>query len=170
MISFGRSLLGEFFQFVVVDGFGFLGHAVRNDLVRLAGKIQMMPVRKMPAMREIQPENGIARLQHRGVGLHVGLRSRMRLNVGMLRTEQLLRPVARQVLDDIGKLAPAVIALAGISLGILVREHRPRSFEHSLADEILRGDQFESFVLAASLVVDGGGNLRIVFVQRTVHR
>ena len=129
----------------------------------------MMPVREMPAMRQVQPQNRVARLQDRRVGLHVGLRSGMRLHVGMLRAEELLRPVARQVLDDIGKLAAAVVTLAGISLGILVREHRARSFEHGFADEVFRGNQFQALVLAASFVVDGGGNLRIAFEQRTVH-
>src|SRR6185503_3774697 len=36
--------LGNLLKIVVVDSFGFLGDAVRNDLVGFAGKIQMMPV------------------------------------------------------------------------------------------------------------------------------
>ena len=79
----------------------------------------------------------------------------------MLGAEQLLRPVARQILDDVGELAAAVIALAGISLGILVRKHRAGRFEHGFADKVLGGDQFQAFVLAAGFVVDGSGNLRI---------
>ena len=161
--------LGKLLQFVVVDRLGFFGHAVRNDLVSLAGKIQMMPVREVPAVRQIQSENRIARLQHRGVGFHVGLRPGMRLHVGMLGAKKLLGAVARQVLDDIGKLAAAVIAFAGISFGILIGKHRASCFEHGFADEVFRGNQFQSFVLAAGFVVDRGGNLRIVFVQRAVH-
>jgi hypothetical protein len=41
----------------------------------------------------------------------------------MLGAEKLFRPVTGKVLDDIGKLAAAVVALAGISLGIFVGEH-----------------------------------------------
>ena len=44
----------------------------------------------------------------------------MRLDVDILGAEQFLRPVARQIFDDIDELAAAVIALAGITLGILV--------------------------------------------------
>src|ERR1039457_2491930 len=47
-----RALLyGELFQFVVVDGFRFFRDPIRNDLVRLAGKIQAMPVRPVAALR-----------------------------------------------------------------------------------------------------------------------
>ena len=47
----------------------------------------MMAVREVTAMRQIQSENGVARLQHCGIGLHVRLRSGMRLHVGMLGAE-----------------------------------------------------------------------------------
>ena len=120
----------------------------------------MMAVGEVSAMGEIQAENRVAGLQDGGVRLHVGLRSGVRLHVGMLGAEQLLRAIARQVLDDVGELASAVVALAGISLGILVGEDRARSFEHGLADKILRGDQLQAFVLAAGFVVDGGGDLQ----------
>ena len=152
--------LRDLFQIVVVDGLGFFGDAVRNDLVRLAGKIQGMPVRQMTAMRQIQAENGVARLQDRGIRFHVGLRSGMRLHVGVFGAEQLLRAVARQVLDNVGELAAAVIAFAGISLGILVREDGARGFEHGFADEVFRGNQFQALVLAAGFIVDGGGDLQ----------
>src|SRR6478672_13658979 len=54
-------------EFVVVDGLGFLRDAVRNDLVSLAGKIQMMAVREMATMREIQTQNRVSGLEHRGI-------------------------------------------------------------------------------------------------------
>src|SRR5580700_3053999 len=41
----GTFLLRQLFQRIVVDGLGFLSHPVRDNLVRLAGEIQMMPVR-----------------------------------------------------------------------------------------------------------------------------
>ena len=36
----GTFLLGKLLQIVVIDGFRFLGHAVRNDAIRLAGKFR----------------------------------------------------------------------------------------------------------------------------------
>src|SRR5713101_646038 len=83
--------------------------------------------------------------------------------------EQLFRAVTRQIFDDVGVLAATVIALSGISLGILIREYRARRFEHSFADEIFRSDQFEAFVLTASFVVNGCGDLRIALVERDIH-
>src|SRR5579872_2660658 len=66
-------LLRKLLEFVVVDGLGLFGDAVRNDLVRLAGKVEVMAVRKVPAMGQIQSENRISRLKDGGVGFHVGL-------------------------------------------------------------------------------------------------
>ena len=56
----GPFFFGEPLQFVVVDGLGFLGYAVGNDLVSLAGKIQVMAVREVAAMRQIEAENRVA--------------------------------------------------------------------------------------------------------------
>src|SRR5579864_5771120 len=58
----GLLLLGELFQLVVVDGLRFFGDAVRNDLVSLARKIEVMSMSKMATMRQIKPKNGVARL------------------------------------------------------------------------------------------------------------
>ena len=129
-----------------------------------------MPMGEMPAVRQVQTEDGIARLQHRGISLHVCLRSGMRLHVGVLRSEQLLGSVSRQVLHDVGKFATTVIALAGIPFGILIGEHRPHCFKHRFADEVLGCDQLQPFMLAANFIVDGGSDLRICLVQRARHR
>src|ERR1700730_1477507 len=55
-------LFGQLLQLVVVNRLGFPGDSVRDDLVSLARKIQMMPVGEMPAMRQVQAQNRIARL------------------------------------------------------------------------------------------------------------
>src|SRR5271157_5599169 len=58
--------LGNTFQIVIVDGLGFLGYAVGNDLVGLAGKVQRMAVTEVAAMRQVQAENGVSGLNDRG--------------------------------------------------------------------------------------------------------
>src|SRR5271169_939880 len=93
----------------------------------------------------------------------------MWLHVSMLRAKKLLDPLAREIFDDVGKFASAVIALAGIALRILVGEHGPGSLKHSLADEVFRSDQLQAFVLAADFVVDSVRNLGINFVERAGH-
>ena len=55
--------LGNLLQLVVIDGLGFFGHAVGNDLVGLAGEVQRMSVRQVAAVREIQSQHGVARLE-----------------------------------------------------------------------------------------------------------
>src|SRR3954465_6529534 len=52
--QFRAFLLSQLLQFVVVNRLRLFGHAVRDDLVSLAGKVQMMAVRQMSAVREIE--------------------------------------------------------------------------------------------------------------------
>src|SRR5207253_10298174 len=107
----------------------------RDDLVCLAGEIQRVPMRQVPAMSEIQSKYRVAGLQHGRISGLIGLRSRVRLYVGILRAKKFLGPLARQFLPHVGKLASAVIALAGIPFRIFVGEYGPGSLKHSLAHE-----------------------------------
>ena len=167
--QFRTFLFRDPLQFVVIDRLGFFRDTVGNDLVGLSGKIQMMPVRKVSAMRKVQSENRIARLNHRRIGRHVRLRSRVRLHVRVLGAEELFGAVARQVLDDVGKLAAAVVPLARIPFRIFVREDRTHRLEHGFAHKILRSDQLQAFMLAAGFVINRSGNRWVDFVQRTRH-
>ena len=77
--------------------------------------------------------------------------------------------MARAIASDLGdvdELAAAVIALAGIALGVLVRHHRAGGFEHGGADEVFRGDQLEPFGLPPRFVGDGGGDFGIGLGER----
>ncbi len=88
----------------------------------------------------------------RHVGGGVGLRAGVRLHVGVLGAEDLFGAVAGEVLDDIGELAAAVVALAGVAFGVLVGEDGSGGFENGAADEVLRGDHLQALVLAVNLV------------------
>ena len=165
----GALFFGKLLQVVVIDGLSFLGHSVGDDAISLSREIEMVPVREVAAVRQVQTENGVAGLQHCGVSFHVGLRSGVWLDVGVFRSEKLLGTFAREVFHYVGELAPSVVALAGIAFGILIGEHRAHGFQHGFADEIFRGDQFQSFVLAADFVVDGRSHLGIGFVERAGH-
>ena len=120
-----------------------------------------MPVRQMPAVGQIEPQNRIAGRTQRHIGRRVGLRAGVRLHVHMLRAEEPLGAVARQVLHHIGELASAVVALAGIALGVLVGEDRARRLQHRAADKVLRGDHLQPLVLAQNLLLNLAGNLRV---------
>src|SRR5579863_5503642 len=114
--------LGKLFQVVVIDGLGFLGYAVGHNAISLSGKVEMVTVCKVASVRQVQAENGIARLQDGGVRLHIGLRSGVRLDVGVVCSEKLFRALSGQVLDDVCELAAAVIAFPRIALGVLIRK------------------------------------------------
>ena len=102
----------------------------------------------------------------RHVGGGVGLRAGVRLHVGMLGAEELLGAVAGQVLDDVGELAAAVVALAGIAFRVFIGEDGAGGLEHGAGDEVLAGDHLQAFVLAAAFVLDGGGDFGIDFSER----
>src|SRR5437667_4543770 len=102
----------------------------------------MMTVREVAAMREVETKYGIAWLQHSRICFHVGLRSSVGLHISVLGAKEFFCPLACQIFNDICKLTAPVIALSGISLGILIREHRTHSFQHSFADEVFGCDQF----------------------------
>ena len=114
-----------------------------------------MPVRQMAAVREIHSQDLIAVLKRRHQHSHVRLSSGMRLNIRVLSSEHLFRPVDRGLFDNICEFASAVITLARITFGILVRKNRAHRLQHGFGNKILRCDQFQAVRLSANLVVDG---------------
>ena len=108
------------------------------------------------------PRNVSPGSQHREVDGHVGLRARVRLDVGVIGAEELLGAIARDVLDDVDLLAATVVALAGKPLGVLVGEHGTGGLEHRQRDEVLGGDQLDGAALASELGVDGGRDLGVL--------
>src|SRR5581483_6840118 len=163
--------VGEAIELVVIDPLVLFFHAVRDDRVQLAGKIQWMPMREVAAVRQVHAEDGVAGLEQREVHRHVRLRARMRLHVGMLGAEQCLRPRDGGALDDVDVLAAAVIAATRVAFGVFVREHRTGGFEDRTADEVLRRDQFETVILPVQFVLDGVGDLGIRLAQAAqIHR
>ena len=55
-------LVRQPFQIIIVNGLSFLGHSIRNDAISLAREIQMMAVGEVASVREVKPQDGIARL------------------------------------------------------------------------------------------------------------
>ena len=144
-----------------VDALGGAVQAVVDDPVELAGEVERHPVRQVAAGVEVQAEDGVPRLQHGHVRGHVGLAARVRLDVGRLGAEELLRPLDGQGLHLVHHLAAAVVALAGVPLGVLVGQGRADGLHDRGADEVLRGDELEPFLLALGLLPDQGGDVRV---------
>src|SRR5205823_6807302 len=91
-------------------------------------------------------------------------------NIGVLGAEEFFRAIAREVLNNVSKLATPVVSFPRITFGVLVRKHGAHSLENGFADKVLRGNQLKPFVLTAYFVADRGSDLRINLVERAVHR
>jgi hypothetical protein len=116
----------------------------------------------MSAMSQVHAEDRIARLAGGKIHCHVGLRSGMRLDIGVLGAEQLFGAINGQLLSYVDKLATTVIALRRIAFRVLVRQHGTLHFEHSFADKILRGNELQAEFLPLGLMVDRSGNIGII--------
>ena len=158
----GRPVLpGQAFDLGHVDPVVLFADLVRDDVVEPAGEVDLHAVRQVPAVRQVQAHDGVARtdqgVHHRGVGLRAGVR----LDVGVPGAEQGLDPVDRELLDHVNVLAAAVVALPRIALGVLVGQHRALRLHDSPGGVVLRGDHLQALALAGELGVDPRGDLRI---------
>ena len=75
--------------------------------------------------------------------------------------KSVLRAVDRELLDLVDELAAAVVALARIALGVLVRQDRALRLAHGARDPVLGGDELEPGALAPLLLLDPVGDLGI---------
>ena len=133
------------------------GHARTRDVAT-----HRAAVGQVPAVGQRHAQDGVARLQQRQVHGLVGLRARMRLDVCIIRSEQLLHALDRQRLGHVHVLAAAVVALARITFRVLVGEHAALRLEHARAGVVLGGDQLDMVLLPAALVLDGLGQDLVV--------
>ena len=108
-------------------------------------------MREVAAVCQVEPHEGVARLQAGEEDRHVGLGARVGLYVGVLRAVELADALDGQRLDLVHHLAAAVVAGGGIALGILVREDRAHGLHDLVADEVLRCDEFDAMRLTAAL-------------------
>ncbi|EAU64874.1 conserved hypothetical protein [Stigmatella aurantiaca DW4/3-1] len=162
----GLVLLGQARHLGEVDGLRVPGEPIVDHLVELAGEVEGRAVGEVAARVEVQGQEGVPRLHQGHVGGHVGLAAGVGLDVGGLGPEQIPGALDRQRLRHVDHLAPAVVALAGVALGVLVRQRGTHCLEHGGADEVLRGNQLDAFLLALRLLADDLGDLGIDLGQR----
>jgi len=112
-ISLRLVLLRQSEHLVVVDDHRLAADAVVGDRVHPPGKVDLQPVREVAAVVEAQREDGVARLEDRGVRAHVRLRTGVGLDVRVLGAEELLGAFDRSRLDLVHDLAAAVVARPG---------------------------------------------------------
>jgi hypothetical protein len=89
----------------------------------------------------------------------------VRLDVDVLGAEQLLGALDREQLDLVHDLAPAVVALARVALGVLVGEQGAERFQDRRAGEVLARNQLQRVALAPVFLVDEGGDGGVGLLQ-----
>ena len=159
---------GDGFELVVVDGFGVAADLVADDAIELAGEVELVAVGEMAPVGEVEAQDAVAGGEEGHVGGGVGLGAGMGLDVGMIGPEELPGSITGEVFDDVGELAAAVVALAGIAFGVFVGEDGACGFEDGAADEVFRGDHLEAVVLTFDFVLDLQGDLGVAGGQRGV--
>ena len=119
----------------------------------------------MAAGVEAEPHEAVAGLEQREEHGLVGLGAGMGLDVGEVAIEQPLGPVDGQLLGHVHIFAAAVVAPAGIALGVFVGQDRALGLQDGLGDDVLGGDELDVVLLAAELMLDRCGDLRVRFRQ-----
>ena len=155
-------LLGPLLNEVVVDALGLRVDAVEAGVEILAGDGRLRAVGQVAAVAEIHAENGVARLEQREIHGDIGLGAGMGLDVGVLGAEELLGPLDGEVLDLVHILTAAVVARAGIALGVLVGQMAAHGLHDGGGYEVLRGDQLDMITLALKLAHHGRVDLRVL--------
>jgi hypothetical protein len=164
----GPALAGDARHLLHVDQAAVAVHLVGGDVVQASGHVDLHAVREMPAVRQREAHDGLAGLQECVVDGGVGLRAGVRLDVGVLGSEQRGGAVDGELLGDVDPLAAAVVAAAGVALGVLVGEHRALAFEHGARHEVLRGDHLERALLAIELAPQHLRDLGVHLGERAV--
>ena len=115
----------------------------------------------MASHGKVQTHELVARLQAGHKHGHVGLCAAVRLHVGILGVEELLHAVAGDVLALVHTLAAAIVAVARITLGILVGEATAHGAHHLVAHKVFTCNQLHAVQLAIVFFLDDVENLSI---------
>ena len=156
-------LHGQLLHLVVVHAARLLVQVVAYGLIEDATGVHQRAVREVTAVSQVQTHERVARLQHGQQHGGVGLSAGVGLHVGIFGIEELADALDGQLLNLVDHLAAAVVALAGIALGILVRQVRAHSLHHLVANEVLTGNQLNAFQLALMLFLNQLEDLVVSF-------
>ena len=157
-------------ELVVINLFAVLADAVVDNFEKFAGKIRLVAMRQVPAVRQIHRQHFVAGLQHGKINGHVRAAAGVRLDVHVFRAKKFFRAVNRKLLDRVNVFAAAIPAFFRITLGVFVRQHRALRLQNRGADKIFDCDQLDVFLLAQFFEVNGLGNLRVNISQAQLER
>ncbi len=156
-------LEGEVAHLVEVDPLVARAQPVGDEVVEDAAGVDGRAVGEVAAMVQRQTEDGVARIEQTQVDGHVGVGAGVRLDVGVLRPEELLGPLDGQRLGLVDELVAAVVALARVALRVLVGEDGAGGAQDGGRGEVLAGDELDGRVLPILLPGDDVEDLVVGF-------
>ena len=156
-------LISQRLHLAIVKLAGFSDHAILNGVVEFPGEIHGRAMRQVAAVRQAHAEYRVARLQQRKTGGCIGLRSGMRLYIGIVGTKQLFSALDRQLFSHVDVFTATVVAFARISLGVFVREYRALCRQDPRTGVILGGDQLDVLFLPTLFIGNGSVQFRVKF-------
>ena len=162
----GADLCDLLGQCGVVDAAILGGDAVGDKVVVLAAHVHGGSVGQVAALGQVHAHDGVADVQQRKVDGQVGLCAGVRLDVGILRAEQLAGAVNGDLLDLIDVLAAAVITVAGVPFRVLVRQHAAHGRHDGGGNDVLAGDQLNVLPLAAQLTLHSRAQFGVVALHK----
>ncbi len=146
----GLGFMRQALHGVVVDGLVRV-QAVAHHLEPFAAHVQRHAVGEVAAFGQAHAHDGVAGLQQGEEDGLVGLRARVGLDVGKVGAEQLFAAVDRQLLDHVNVFAAAVVAAAGVALGVFVGQLRALGGHDGGRGVVLAGNQLDVVFLAPVL-------------------
>ena len=154
------ALHGDLHHVVVVDE-ALIVYPVGHNVKISSGKVYGASMGQMSAVIQVHTHNRVSGLQHRELNRHVGLSAGMGLHVDVLASEKFPGPLSGQIFRLVHALASAVIALAGISLRVLVGQNAPHGGHNRRTYPVFGSDQFDVAGLPLILLADDVRDLRI---------
>ena len=94
-------------------------------------------MRKVAALVQLHAQDLLSQFHVCKIDRHVRLGTRVGLDICMLCPEELLEPVAGQILGHVVELASAIVPLAGIAFGIFIGHDRSHCFEYRTGNNVL---------------------------------
>ena len=150
---------------VVVDHFGLIVEGVGDLMEVLAGDVDRAAVGQVATVGKVHAHEGVAGLEHSLERGQVGGSAGVGLDVGMLSAEQLAGALTGDLFGLVDAVAAAVVALAGIALGVLVGQARAHSHHDSRGDDVFGGDQLDVALLAVILLLNSGADFGVILGQ-----
>ena len=146
---------------LVVNGLGLIVQAIGDHMEILSGDIHRAAVGQMAAVVQIHAHDCVTGLDQRKKCRQIGVCAGVRLYVGIFAAKQFAGAFPGNVLRDIHGIAAAVIASAGIALGVLIGQAGAHCQHHRLADDILGRDQLDVAALPCKFLLNGCSHLGV---------